>query len=320
MMDIFVTGATGVLGRAVVPLLLAAGHRVRGLARSEGNTALLREMSAEPVPADLFAADSLRPAVAGCDAILHLATRIPPTTKAGRLPAWRENDHIRREGTRAVVAAALATGVRTVIYPSIAYLYPESGDRWINADTTPVASHPVLASTLDAEAAVTGFAADGYRGVVLRMGTLYGPEAPSTRDLLRAARMGIAALPGARDAYLPTIWVQDAARALVAALAAPSGIYDIVDDEPVTRGEFSAALAASAGRARLHALPRWLMGMLASATVEILSRSQRISNRHFKEVADWTPTVPNARVGWERIAAATRAEGRRRAPVPASQS
>lgn len=163
-MDIFVTGGTGVLGRATVPMLVAAGHRVRGLARSEGNAVLLRTMGAEPVTADLFDADSLRSALAGCDAILHLATRIPPTTKAGRLPAWRENDRIRREGTRALVAAALAAGVQTLVYPSIAYVYPDSGDRWIAADTVPVAPHPVLRSTLDAEEMVWQFTADGRRG------------------------------------------------------------------------------------------------------------------------------------------------------------
>ncbi len=313
-MDIFVTGATGVLGRATVPMLIAAGHRVRGLARSGGNAALLREMGAESVTADLFDADSLGPTLAGCDAILHLATHIPPTSKAGRLPAWRENDHIRREGTQALVAAALATGVQTLIYPSIVYLYPDSGDRWIAADSTPVMPHPIMQSTVDAEEAVREFAADARRGIVLRMGTLYGPEAPTTEELRRAARMGITAFPGARDAYLPMVWVQDAARALVAALAAPAGIYDVVDDTPLPRGEVFAAIAHSVGRERLRVLPRWLMGMLASATVDALSRSQRVSNRRFKAVVDWTPTVPDAHAGWARIADAARVGAARPSP------
>jgi nucleoside-diphosphate-sugar epimerase len=316
-MDIFVTGATGVLGRAVVPMLIAEGHRVRGLARSEENRVLLRTMGAEPVAADLFAADSLQHVLAGCDVAFHLATHIPPTSKVGRIAAWQENDHIRREGTRALVAAALATGVQTLIYPSYYAVYPEGGDRWIAADTTPVEPHPVVQSTLDAEAAVTQFAADGRRGVVLRMGSLYGPDAPSARDLLRAARMGIAALPGPRDAYLPMIWVEDAAHALVAALIAPSGVYDVVDDEPLPRGELFAAIARSVGRARLRQLPRWLMGLLAGPTAEALGRSQRLSNRRFKGVTGWQPTVPNARIGFARIAGVpdSRAAPRTSAPV-----
>jgi nucleoside-diphosphate-sugar epimerase len=318
-MDVFVTGGTGVLGRATVPMLVAAGHRVRGLARSEGNAVLLRTMGAEPVTADLFDADSLRSALAGCDAILHLATRIPPTTKAGRLPAWRENDRIRREGTRALVAAALAAGVQTLVYPSIAYVYPDSGDRWIAADTVPVAPHPVLRSTLDAEEMVWQFTADGRRGVVLRMGTLYGPEAPTTGDLRRSARLGVAAFPGSRDAYLPMIWVQDAAHALVAAIVVPAGTYDIVDDEPLPRGAVFTAIARSVGRKRLRALPKWLMGMLASATVDALSRSQRVSNRRFKAVADWTPMVPDAHVGWARIADAAQTCETRHSSARASQ-
>jgi nucleoside-diphosphate-sugar epimerase len=318
-MDILVTGATGVLGRATVPLLIAAGHHVRGLARSEENRALLREMAVEPATADLFDAFSLRPHVAGCDAILHLATHIPPTSKAGRLGAWRENDRVRRDGTRALVGAALATGVQTLIYPSICYVYPDSGDRWIDAETTPVAPRPVLKSTLDAEAMVREFAADGRRGIVLRMATLYGPESPATQDLLRFARMGIAAIPGSRDAYLPLVWVQDAARALVAALTAPAGTYDVVDDNPLPRGESFVAIAHGVGQERLHIMPRWLMGMLASATVDMLSRSQRISNRRFKEVAGWAPTVPDARVGWARIADAARTDEAARSPARVPQ-
>ena len=95
-MNVFVTGATGVLGRAVVPLLVAAGHRVRGLARSNANEAALRRLGAEPVVADLFAVESLRQAVAGSDAILHLATKIPPPNAAARPAAWDANDRIRR--------------------------------------------------------------------------------------------------------------------------------------------------------------------------------------------------------------------------------
>jgi nucleoside-diphosphate-sugar epimerase len=113
--------------------------------------------------------------------------------------------------------------------------------------------------------------------------------------------MGIAAFPGPRDAYLPMIWVDDAARALVAALTAPSGVYDVVDDEPLTRGELFAALAQSVGRARLRVLPRWLMGLLAGPMVETLGRSQRVSNSRFKSATGWTPAVPNARIDLARI-------------------
>src|ERR1051326_8027575 len=101
-MDVFVTGATGVLGRAAIPRLVDAGHRVRGLVRSEQNAALLRHLGVEPAHADLFDTAWLEEPVAGCDAILHLATKIPPASAATKLAAWRENDRIRRAGTRAI--------------------------------------------------------------------------------------------------------------------------------------------------------------------------------------------------------------------------
>src|SRR6266700_3814093 len=274
-MEIFVTGATRVLGRPVVQALIDAGHSVRALSRSKENAAVLRKLGADPVPASLFEVESLKPALTGSDAILHLATRIPPTMKMGRLSAWQENDHIRREGTRNLVEAALAVGgVQTFIYPSFAFVYPDSGDRWIDAGTTPVQSAATLDSTLDAEVAAASFAG-----------------------------RGIAAFPGSRDAYLPQIWIQDAARAIIAALMqpVPSGIYDIVDDEPLRRGDMFDAVAHAVGRKHLRPLPDLLIRMLLGTKDDDIHRSLRISNGRFKTVSNWQPAVSNARIGWARI-------------------
>jgi nucleoside-diphosphate-sugar epimerase len=305
-MDIFVTGATGVLGRPVVRKLVAAGHRVRGLSRSPDNAALLAKLGVEPVAADFFDQAALETAVAGCDTILHLATRIPPTSQARRASAWSENDRIRREGTRNLVAAAVLTGVRSFIYPSFAFVYPDSGDAWIDAATTPAAPDGIRASTLDAEAAVARFAADGRRGVSLRMAAFYDPEAPSTQDQLRLARLGIAPLPGRPGGYFPTIWVDDAAAALITALAqAPSGVYDVVDDEPLRRAELARAFAQTVGRRRLRFLPGWVMRLVGGVGSEALSPSLRISNRRFKEATGWAPRVRDARVGCALLAEAS---------------
>ncbi len=302
-MHIFVTGATGVLGKTVIPTLLADGHVVRALSRSEANNGVLQCLGAEPIHADLFDAEALVQALAGCEAILHLATRIPPTMQMGRLSAWQENDRIRREGTRALVEAALARGsVKTFIYPSFAFVYPDSGDTWIDAATTPVQPAVTLHSTLEAEADVARFAGNERRGIALRMGAFYGPE-PTSWQFLRYARRGIGAFPGARNAYLPQIWVQDAASALITALTqpVPSGIYDLVDDEPLRRGEWFDALAQAVGRKHLLPLPDLLMRLLTGVKYDDMHRSLRISNRRFKAVSNWTPAVPNARVGWRRL-------------------
>lgn len=305
-MKVLVTGATGVLGRAVVRRLVADGHTVRGLSRSAENAALLRSLGAEPVEADLFDADSLRAALQECDAALHLATKIPPTSRAARLSAWAENDHIRRDGARALVTAALASPtVKTLIYPSFAFVYPESGDAWIDAETTPAAPTTVERSTLDAEAEVARFAAAPVRrGLSLRMGAFYSPDAPSTQDQLRLARLGVAPLPGRPEGYMPLIWVDDAASAIAAALAqGDSGVYDVVDDTPLRRAEIAAAIAPVVGRKRLRFLPAWLMRLAGGVATDAMSRGQRVSNRRFKEATGWTPSVPDARPGMPQLLA-----------------
>lgn len=309
-MQIFVTGATGVLGKAVVKRLMADGHAVHALSRSQANRQVLHGFGAQPIEADLFERGELVQALAGCEAILHLATRIAPTSKMAKRASWYENDRIRREGTRTLVEAALvAGGVHTFIYPSYAFVYPESGDRWIDASTTPIQPTPTLQSTVDAEAAVAQFADEHRRGLSLRLGSLYGPESPATREQLDYARKGIAALPGRSEAYLPQISVQDAARAIVAALMQPipSGIYDVADDEPLTREEVFAMMAQAVGRKRLWQPPALLMRVMAGVVYDMMSRSLRVSNRRFKEVSGWQPLVANARVGWVRLIEESRA-------------
>jgi nucleoside-diphosphate-sugar epimerase len=103
------------------------------------------------------------------------------------------------------------------------------------------------------------------------------------------------------------IWVDDAARAVATALEkAPAGIYDIVEDEPLTRGEMREALAAAAGRKRIVALPVFLVRLSLGKGALFLTRSQRVSNRRFKEATGWAPEVKNSREGWRRIGEAAR--------------
>ena len=306
-MQIFVTGATGVLGRPVVRALAAAGHRVRALARSASNDDLLLRMGAHPVHADLFDPGSVREAVAGSEAVLHLATRIPPRSEARRPEAWADNNRLRIEGTSHLVDAALAAGASVFVYPSVCFVLRDGGSEWIDSSTTPADGGPLLASTLTAETEVERFAEGGGRGVTLRMGYFYGPEAESTLESLALARRGGALLVGSADAYFPAVCVDDAASAIVAAMErAPSGRYDVVDDEPLTRREQARAVAEAAGRPFLLRPPVWLMKMAAGSDTLFMARSQRVSNRAFRDATGWAPTVRDAREGWRRIAEALR--------------
>lgn len=313
-MKTFVTGATGVLGKPVVRLLAQAGHQVYTLSRPQARTIVPQPTGVEAIPTDLFDQASLIKALetTKAEAIIHLATRIPPTTRMGKLSSWEENTRIREEGTRNLVNAALVTGVQTLIYPSFYFVYPDCGSHWIDALSTPTQSHPIQQATLDAEAEVARFSKAQRRGIVLRLGNLYGPEAPSAMEQLQMAQKGIATLLGPKDAYLSYIWVEDAARAMITALTEiPSGIYDIVDDEPVTRRVFAKALAQSVGKNRLWQIPQPVMKLLAGDAAEMASRSQRVSNRHFREMTTWKPTVSNVQEGWNLIAQAQkRSEGK----------
>jgi 2-alkyl-3-oxoalkanoate reductase len=299
MTTVFVTGATGVLGRATIPQLLASRYTVRALSRGEANDAAIRALGAEPVRGDLFDPESLSRALAGADAILHLATRIPASSDMRRRSAWVENDRIRAEGTKNLVDAALAAGAHVFVYPSFASVYPDSGDAWIDAASTPVDPIDIVNSTIAAEREVARFAASGdsseRRGISLRLGGLYGSDLPSTQEQLRLARRGLSMFGGAPEAFTPTLWIDDAASALLAAVdRAPSGLYDVVDDEPVRQRQLKIGLAAAAGRRRLLAVPTWIMRMMAGPAGEVFTRSLRISNRRFREATGWVPAVRNA--------------------------
>jgi nucleoside-diphosphate-sugar epimerase len=303
-MKVFVTGATGVLGRHIVLELVGKGQQVSGLARSDGNVELLRQMGADAVRVDLFDVAALTNAVEGCDAILHLATKIPTTMNLGKRSAWEETDHLRRDGTRNVVEAALAQHVQTVIYPSICFAYPDSGTQWVDATLGKLVIEDYYRTTFDAEQEVQRFSDAGGRGIVLRMGLFYGPESPQSLDQLRFARWGIASMVGRADAYHPFVMIEDAAQAVVAALEhAPAGIYDIVEDEPPTTVEINEAMARAVGRRHLRSLPNFLARMtMGSGIMSVMGRSQRVSNRRFKEATGWSARYSTSGGGWDYVA------------------
>jgi 2-alkyl-3-oxoalkanoate reductase len=219
-----------VLGRPVVQSLTAQGHKVRVLAHSPKAEGGIRDLGGEPVHFDLLDPASTAEGVGDAEVVLHLATRIPPSSTAGKREAWVDNDRLRTEGTRNLVHAALAGRVQMFLYPSTTLSNPDSGTAWIDAENTQPAPIAFVCSTLDAEAEVRRFAEGGRRGITLRMANFYGPESGHTRDVLAYARKGIAAVLGSPDAFLSSVWIGDAAQAVTAALErAPAGVYDVVD-------------------------------------------------------------------------------------------
>lgn len=294
-MKVFVAGATGVLGKRAVALLVGEGHEVRAVARTPEKAELVRRLGATPVTVDLFDRDAVNDAVAGHDVVCNLATHIPPMAKAGSPGAWAENDRIRREVSRNLVDAALAAGASRYIQESITFPYEDQGDRWIDEDS-PFEATGYVSSVGEAEANARRFTEAGGTGVVLRFAAFYGPDSHTTRDQVRLARNGVAAVLGHAGAYQSSISTDDAATAVVAALRAPAGVYNVADDEPLTKRAYADVLAAAVGAPRA-VLPPTLVQKVAGGKVAPLMRSQRISNRRFREATGWAPADRSAREG-----------------------
>ncbi|MDA7946159.1 MAG: NAD(P)-dependent oxidoreductase [Hyphomicrobiaceae bacterium] len=306
-MKIFVTGATGVLGRPVVRMLMDDGAEIVALSRSAANRESIVKMGATPVDADLFDVESLSRHITGCGAVLHLATSIPPVSKLRSADALIMNDRIRDAGTKALVEAALASqSVKTFLYPGICFMYADGGARWLAADDAEIRAPSPLRSTLAAERHVAAFdeSKTVRRGITLRFGAFYGATSRDSRDMLNMARKGVVLPMAPDDAYRSFIWVDDAATAIHAALEnADSGIYDVVEDVPYTQREAIEALARAVRRKRLWRLPRWMLRLALTPELrELVGRSQRVSAKRFKDITGWQPDVRDQTDGWVRVA------------------
>lgn len=300
-MNVFLTGATGAIGPSTVQALLDAGHHVRAVARDADKATRLRAAGAEPATVDLFDADAVVAATAGCDAIAHLATNVPPLSRAARRAAWGTHNRLRTDATRNLLAAAATNEIGTVVKESVSFVYPDCGDRWIDETVTPEARGPFLAPTLEGEQLVTDFGAAGGRGVVLRFGLFYGPTSRSVDEGLRLARWRASTVAGRPDAYLSSIHTDDVATAVVAALDAPSGTYNVGDDQPLTRRDYLDAFAGAFDLPKLRLTPGWLLRLVGGRPATVLLASQRVANRRFRTATGWAPAYPSAQPGWASI-------------------
>src|SRR5215210_2368401 len=220
-MRVFLAGASGVIGRRLLPLLLGAGHQVTGTTRSVEKAALLRSAGVTPAIVDVFDAAALRAAVmaAGPEVIIHQLTDLPREFDEERLAdAYVRNARIRMEGTRNLIAAAQAASARRLIVQSVAFAYVPGGEPHPETDPLDLADGP-RAVTIRAAAAMEQQALGAHRleSIVLRYGLFYGPgtwfEAPGRK---------------------PGVHVDAAAHAAFLAVSrGASGLYNIADDDGV---------------------------------------------------------------------------------------
>jgi len=306
-MRVLLAGATGVIGRRLLPLLLVEGHHVTATTRSPAKLEALRAAGAEAVAVDALDADAMRAATVGArpDAIIDQLTSLPARIDPRKIERdFTLNDRLRSEGTRILVEAARAAGSPRVVAQSIAFSYApgpagtlhREQDRLLAPADAPKPYRRSAGAVQDLERAV--LEADG---VVLRYGYFYGAGSAISRTGSIGQDLARRRLPivGRGQGVWSFIHVEDAARATVAALAAGSGPYNIVDDEPAPVSIWLPVLAEALGAPRPLRVPVPIARVLAgSYGVASMTRAQGASNELARRELGWTPRYSSWREGF----------------------
>ncbi|MCC6712626.1 MAG: NAD-dependent epimerase/dehydratase family protein [Candidatus Dadabacteria bacterium] len=309
-MKIYVTGATGVLGKRIVKELSGLGHAVTGMARSAKGEETVRSMGGAPSRADLFDKDALLKDVEGSDVVIHAATSIP-VKKRLKPEDFRLNDRIRREGTRIVAECAAEAGARRLVFQDVVWVArPEDGSFY--DESSPVVPTPTLQSGIDGEKIV--LEAGGKRGMVatvLRCGFFYGSDTAHTRQMGAGLKKRAFPIIGDGEALWSLIHIDDAASAFVtAALEDLPGIWHVVDDRPVRTGDFLNYFAGRIGAPQPYRFPVWLARFLAgSYSVGFFTASNNTSAGKLKSASGWSPKYPTYREGIQQVVRDWKAEG-----------
>jgi nucleoside-diphosphate-sugar epimerase len=315
-MNVFVAGCTGVLGRALVPQLVAAGHEVVGMTRSKSKQDLVRSTGARPVVADALDPDAVAQAVASAEpeVIVHELTALSGKMSMRdmrhpeRSPLAKMTNRLRTEATDHLLAAGRAVGARRFVAQSFtAFRWARTGGSVLTeADPLdpdpPGVLRPALVGILHVERAVT--AIDWGEGLVLRYGGFYGPgtaislapDAPVAAPI-RKRRFPVIGDGGGVWSH---VHIDDAATATVAAVEhGQPGIYNIVDDEPAPVREWLPVLASALGAKPPRRIPRWLGRLLAGeAATLMMTEARGASNEKAKRELGWKPGYASWRQGF----------------------
>ena len=307
-MRVFVAGATGAIGRQLVPRLVAAGHEVHGMTRSESRQAMLSELGAVPVVADALDPDQVAEAVARArpEVIVHQLTAIGAVDMRHFDRDFALTNRLRTEGTDHLLSAGQAVGVRRFVAQSNgAAPYARTGgavkDEEDPLDPTPAREmRAMVAAIRHLEEAVLG--ADWTEGIVLRYGAFYGPGtslAPGEQlfELIRKRKFP---LVGDGAGVWSFIHIADAAEATLAAVEHGSpGVYNVVDDDPAPVAEWLPALARTLGAKKPMRVPRFIGRLFAGeAGVVMMTDVRGASNAKAKRELGWHPAHPSWRQGF----------------------
>jgi nucleoside-diphosphate-sugar epimerase len=314
-MKVLVAGATGALGKQLVPRLVARGHEVVGITRSESKRQAIFDLGATPAVADALDAEQVARVVAEADpeVIVHELTALSGDLDLRHFDrTFAETNRLRTEATDHLLAAGRAVGVKRFVAQSYAGWPAERTGGPVKTEDDPLDHSPpeAVRSTLEAilylESAVTG--ADWTEGVVLRYGGFYGPGtslAPEGGEMVEMVRKRKFPVVGNGAGVWSFIHIEDAADATVAAIEhGRRGIYNIVDDEPTPVAEWLPAMASAVSAPAPRHVPRWLGRMLAGEAVTVMMTEVRgASNAKAKRELGWEPKHPSWREGFAEVAA-----------------
>ena len=306
-MRVFVAGASGAIGRPLVPRLVAAGHEVTGMTRSEAKADAIRQAGADAAVVDVFDGEAVRAAVdaAHAEVVVHQLTALPDRLDFRRRDLYEPTNRVRTEGSRNLLEAARAAGARRLVCQSIAFAYRNEGAR-VKTEEDPLlddAPGPFgsgVSALREMEAMV--LADDSMEGLVLRYGFFYGPgthygtDGPMVADV-RRRRLPVV---GKGTGVFSFIHVDDAADATVAAVERGStGVYNVTDDEPAAMSEWVPVLAEAVGAKRPLRVPLWLARLAGGRqAADFASELRGASNEKAKRELGWQPAHPSWRTGF----------------------
>jgi nucleoside-diphosphate-sugar epimerase len=304
-MRILLAGATGAIGRRLLPMLIADGHQVSGMTRSPEKVSWLSGVGAEPVVCDALDGPAVAAAVhrARPDAVIHQLTAIPQRLNPRTIKRdFVLNDRLRSEGTRHLVAAAQAASVSRLIAQSVAFVYAPNGSGAPHGEQDPLLAdvprqfRRTLNALRDLERAVTQ-----AQGTVLRYGYIYGPGTSicASGSLAEQARSRQLPIVGGGSGVWSFVHVDDAARATVAALSGPPGVYNIVDDEPAPVRDWVPVFSQVVGAPPALRLPTFLARIIAGPFgVLTMTRVEGASNALAYRQLGWRPHLSSWREGF----------------------
>jgi nucleoside-diphosphate-sugar epimerase len=315
-MRVFVAGASGVIGRSLIPRLVEGGHEVVGMTRSRTKQDLVRGLGARSVMADALDPDAVAEAVAAAEpeVIVHELTSLsgPMSMKAARNPERFEGaivtGRLRTEATDHLLAAGRAVGARRFVAQSFgAFRLTRTGGP-VQTEEEPIdpgpsgLRQPGLDAILYLERAVTSI--DWGEGLALRYGGFYGPGTAVSLDpdapLAGPVRRRRLPIIGKGDGITSYVHVDDAAAATVIAIErGRPGVYNIVDDEPAAQREWLPVLANALGAKPPRHMPRRLARLLVGETATaMMTEAKGSSNLKARRELGWEPRFPSWRQGF----------------------